>query len=214
MAAADRSTRGVSLSAVPGTAGYGEEAPTLVERYESVVFERIHSDLLDLLPAPPARALDIGAGSGRDAAALAKRGYPVVAPEPTAELRRLGSERHAGLAIEWIDDALPELARLGARSERFDIALLTAVWMHLDAAERAHAMPQLAALLAPGAVVRLSLRYGPVPPGRRMFAVPAEEVIAAAAASGLALLRRGNRADVQGRADVRWIYLTLKKRAG
>jgi hypothetical protein len=57
--------------------------------------------------------------------------------------------------------------------------------MHLDAPERRVAMRPLAALLAPGGVLVLSLRHGPVPAGRRMFEVSAEETIALAQACGL-----------------------------
>jgi protein-L-isoaspartate O-methyltransferase len=39
------------------------------------------------LPAPPARVLDVGAGSGRDAAWLTSLGLEVVAVEPSVALR-------------------------------------------------------------------------------------------------------------------------------
>ncbi|MGQ3357308.1 MAG: class I SAM-dependent methyltransferase, partial [Phreatobacter sp.] len=71
------------------TAGYAEEAENLARQYESVTFEEVHAPLLHLLPLS-GRALDIGAGSGRDAAALAARGFAVTAVEPTAELRAEG----------------------------------------------------------------------------------------------------------------------------
>ena len=54
-------------------------------RYERVAPERLHGWMADLLPAPPAAALDVGAGTGRDAAWLSSRGYKVVA---VATMRR------------------------------------------------------------------------------------------------------------------------------
>lgn len=51
---------------------------------------------------------------------------------------------------KWLDDALPGLERVVARGERFDLVLLSAAWLHLDAAEQSVAMPTLASLLAPG----------------------------------------------------------------
>ncbi|MFE9118751.1 class I SAM-dependent methyltransferase [Streptomyces sp. NPDC007172] len=92
------------------TAGYGEAATVLVEQYESVTFDDVHRDVLHLFPSRPGRILDIGAGSGRDAAALAGQGHVVVAAEPTGELRTLGQRIHAGRDIEWVDDSLPEIA--------------------------------------------------------------------------------------------------------
>ncbi|MCH3719072.1 hypothetical protein LZB68_08320, partial [Campylobacter lari] len=80
---------------------------------------------------------------------------------------------------EWVDDALPDLD--GLRGRAFDVIMLTAVWMHLDADERARGMAALAALLAPGGQILMSLRHGPVPSGRRMFDVSADETIALAA---------------------------------
>ncbi|MFJ5739431.1 class I SAM-dependent methyltransferase [Streptomyces microflavus] len=93
--------------------------------------------------------LDIGAGTGRDAAALAALGHSVVAVGPTAELRGHGQRIHAGSAVEWVDDALPALS-LHQCSGRFAAVFATAVWMHLDAEERGLAMARIAALLMPG----------------------------------------------------------------
>src|SRR5690606_33236915 len=78
-----------------GTQGYGENAAALADQYESIAFADVHRDVIHLIPAAPARVADIGAGSGRDAAALARMGHAVVAAEPTPELRREGQRRHA-----------------------------------------------------------------------------------------------------------------------
>ena len=87
--------------------------------------------------------------------------------------------------IEWLDDSLPNLAALRARKEEFDLVMLTAVWMHLDEAQRELAMPNVSALVRNGATVIMSVRHGPIPPGRRMFEVSAEETIALAQRSNL-----------------------------
>jgi 2-polyprenyl-3-methyl-5-hydroxy-6-metoxy-1,4-benzoquinol methylase len=164
-------------SYVCGTEGYAEQADVLVERYESVTFDDVHKAERHLIPALPCDVVDIGAGTGRDAAALAAMGHRVVAVEPTEALRRYGMDHHPSPQIEWIDDALPQLVTLQSRGRTFDIVLLTAVWMHLDAQQRRQAMPVVATLLRPGGIVIMSLRHGPVPPGRRMFDVSAEETI-------------------------------------
>ena len=148
-----------------GTQGYGETADVLVKQYESRSFADVHRGIVPLLPAAPARALDIGAGTGRDAAALAALGHKVLAVEPTRAMRAHG-HLHPSPAIEWLDDSLPELALVRARGERFDLVMMTAVWMHLDEAERTRAMACVAGLVAPGGLMTLSLRHGPVPAGR------------------------------------------------
>jgi SAM-dependent methyltransferase len=196
-----------------GTQGYAEEADKLAVSYETRTFEAVQREVLHLIPSQPSRVLDIGAGTGRDAAALAARGHQVMAMEPTAELRAHGQRLHAGANIAWVDDSLPDLARLRTAGSAFDLVMATAVWMHLDAAERAAAMRNVAVLVAPGGLFLMSLRYGPVPPGRRMFAVPAEETVAQAMECGLSLIHRSARGDMFGRPEVTWTFLGFKMAA-
>ena len=92
---------------VSGTEGYEDEAAGLISQYESLVFEDVHKHVLHLIPEAPCRVLDIGAGTGRDAAALAARGHQVTAVEPTASLRRAAMRLHPLSRIEWMDSALP-----------------------------------------------------------------------------------------------------------
>ncbi|MGW1164331.1 class I SAM-dependent methyltransferase [Streptomyces sp. NPDC002550] len=201
---------GEQLQGMASTAGYGEAAEALAEQYESVTFAEVHREVLHLFPSRPSRVLDVGAGSGRDAAALAAQGHRVVAAEPTTELRSLGRRLHAGRRIEWTDDALPELPGLFAAGSRFDLILLTAVWMHLDEQQRALGMARLAGLLATGGRIILSLRHGPVPTGRRMFPVTAQETIDLARGHGLDVLHHAQREDPHGRPGVSWTYLGFR----
>lgn len=170
---------------VSGTEGYASEADDLFARYESLKAEDVHRAVLHLLPTAPARVLDIGAGTGRDAAWFATQGHQVVAVEPTGALLQRAMLLHPSPRIIWIDDSLPELALLHARHQQFDLIMMTAVLMHLDAAERARAVPNIAGLLAPLGTLIIRLRHGPVPPGRRMFDVTTEEVTVLAAPLGL-----------------------------
>lgn len=59
-------------------------------------------------------ALDVGAGSGRDAAWLASWGYEVVAAEPAAGMRREASKRRLRLRQ---DQQVPEWAGLRSIEE-------------------------------------------------------------------------------------------------
>ncbi|WP_207539029.1 class I SAM-dependent methyltransferase [Sabulicella rubraurantiaca] len=201
---------------VPGSAGYAEEADTLSRLYESVPFARAKAHLLPYLPRAPASVLDIGAGTGRDAAGLAALGHQVTAVEPTAELRRRAMALHPDPGIAWLDDSLPDLASLPPDAS-FDTILATAVWMHLDAAERARGMPRVTALLRHGGVLARTLRHGPIPPGRHMFQVTAEETVALAEAAGLACLHpclhRAEAKDGLLRAEVTWDRLIFRKGA-
>ncbi|MEU3772035.1 class I SAM-dependent methyltransferase [Streptomyces sp. NPDC032472] len=194
---------------VRGTAGYAEAADELAVQYEGVGFDEVHRAVLALVPVEPGRVLDVGAGTGRDAAALAARGHRVVAVEPTAQLRAHGQRIHAGSGIDWVDGALPDVV-LGRHTGTFDAVFATAVWMHLDPEERGRAMGRIAALLNPGARFFVNLRHGPVPEGRVMFDVSAAETVELGEAYGLRAVHRSERADLHGRGGVRWTSLVLQ----
>jgi len=170
---------------IRGTRGYAEHAPELIKRYESLSFAYKHEAVLRLIPSSPTKALDIGAGTGADAAWLAEQGHQVVAVEPTEAFREHGLKHHPSPLIEWVNDALPRLDRVAKRRREFGLVMVTAVWMHLDEYERQLAMPVVASLLAPGGVLIMALRHGLVPRERIMFAVSAEETVRLAEAQGL-----------------------------
>jgi 2-polyprenyl-3-methyl-5-hydroxy-6-metoxy-1,4-benzoquinol methylase len=195
---------------ISGTEGYAEAADALVLQYEGAAFAEVQRHVLHLIPPVPSRILDIGAGTGRDAAALAALGHEVTAVEPTDALRHRAMALHPSPRIAWIADGLPHLAALGCTT--YDLVMLTAVLMHLDAAERGAAMARLAALVRPGGAMTLSLRHGPVPPGRRMFAVTAAETVRLGEAEGLAtLLRLEDQPGARDRPAVRWTWLAFRR---
>jgi 2-polyprenyl-3-methyl-5-hydroxy-6-metoxy-1,4-benzoquinol methylase len=200
-----------------GTQGYAQQAADLIERYETASFIEKHKAVLHLIPPGPSRVLDIGAGTGADAAWLANRGHNVLAVEPTDEFRSYGIAHHASPLIEWLDDSLPRLEQVVQRQQTFSVVLLTAVWMHLDEMARSLAMPIVASLLAPGGLLMMSLRHGPVPRGRLMFEVQASEAIAGAVGCGLTALLNVERASVQpaNRAlGVMWSHLAFARDGG
>lgn len=197
---------------VSGTEGYADEADALVKQYESIAFADVHKNVLHLIPTEPSDILDIGAGTGRDAAGFAELGHRVRAVEPTAAMRERAMALHPSRGIEWIDDSLPDLARILERGATYDVVMLTAVWMHLDEQQRQRAMPRVAALVRPGGVTIMSLRYGPVPKGRRMFTVTVEETTLLAAAENLRLTLRLDAMDsALGRPGVTWARLAFSK---
>ncbi|MFF3269583.1 class I SAM-dependent methyltransferase [Streptomyces chrestomyceticus] len=190
---------------------YARSAEALAERYESLRFETVHEHFLPLLPAAPAHVADIGAGTGRDAAALAALGHEVTAVEPVPELRRVARRLHPSPAIRWLADSLPDLPRLDGAAGTFDAILLSAVWMHLDAPDRPAAMRRLHTLLAPGGRLLISLRHGPPPEDRRMYDIPAPETVALATHHGLRPLQQTTATDHLGRDTVHWSSLAFEK---
>jgi SAM-dependent methyltransferase len=199
------------MVSVNGTEGYAEEAEDLLRRYENISFADVHGSVLHLIPTAPCRVLDIGSGTGRDAAALGAMGHGVVAVEPTDELRMSAARLHPSPQIEWLDDSLPDLTQVAQRGEQFDLVMLTAVWMHLDEPQRRRAMRRIAALVRSDGVTIMSLRHGPVPRGRRMFGVSADETIGLARSEGLRLLLNQQEPSALGTANVSWSRLAFAK---
>ena len=140
---------------------YDARAEQLADRYETVPAERIHHWLKDLLPSKTGTVLDVGAGSGRDAAWLASQGYEVVAVEPSARMRSVARARHPLPSIQWIPDCLPKLKLTTKVGLSFDVILLSAVWMHVAPSYRTRAFRKLVTLLKPGGLLAVTLRHGP-----------------------------------------------------
>lgn len=202
------------MTRVPSNAGYANEVDALFERYESRNPAGIHKPWVHLFPSAPARILDIGSGTGRDAAWFASLGHSVLAVEPTDELRERASVLHPASEIEWLDDILPSIPHVMARGETYDLILMHAVWMHLTQDERAAGMANLSKLLSTGGRIAMSQRHGPVPEGRRMFDVSGEETIALAAQHGLTNLlnERAESIQAENRANqIEWTKLVFEK---
>jgi hypothetical protein len=135
----------------------------------------------------------------------------VVAVEPTEEMRRGAMALHPSPLIEWLDDSLPDLATVLTRGEQFDVVMLTAVWMHLDQQQRRRAMPNVAALTREGGAMIMTLRHGPVPAGRRMFQVSAEETIGLAQPLGFRCVLNRQAESSLCQPGVTWTRLAFLK---
>ena len=197
-----------------GTRGYGEESEEFVRRSEAIPFEEKHRHVLHLLPLDPCRVLDIGAGSGGDAARFVALGHQVVAVEPADELRSAAIALHPSERIEWGNDSLPYLEWTRSLGRRFDLVMMTGVWMHLDEAERQQAMPNVASLIDPGGLLIMSIRHGWVPPNKLMFPVSAEETISLAQTQGLVPLLHVEADSIQPtnrQANVTWSHLAFSR---
>jgi SAM-dependent methyltransferase len=96
---------------------------------------------------PPGRALDLGAGEGRNAVWLAERGWRVTAVDfsPVALDKARGLARARGVAVDWVLADLREY-----RPERAAYDLVLVAYLQLFPAERAAVLRGAAAALAPG----------------------------------------------------------------
>lgn len=110
-----------------------------------------------------------------------------------------------------MDDALPDLPAVRSLGERFDLILLSAVWMHVPETDRRRALETLAALAAPGGRIVVTLRFGPSPDEREFLPVSAAELRRLAGPAGLAVaMETDPNEDQLDRRDVRWQTAVLR----
>uniref|UniRef100_UPI0025CEE011 class I SAM-dependent methyltransferase n=1 Tax=Sphingomonas sp. TaxID=28214 RepID=UPI0025CEE011 len=191
---------------------YDGQAGVLAERYEAVSSERMLADMLPVISGGGASklALDVGAGTGRDAAWLSSLGYEVVAAEPAEGMRRIAADKHGSSEIRWINDALPSLDHVHALGLAYDLVLLSAVWQHVSPADRPRSFRKLATLMKPGGVLVMTLRHGPAPPDMQMHPTSTAEIEGLARTYGLEVLRVAASNDQGGRTGVTWDIMALR----
>lgn len=192
---------------------YSDNASVLFEQYHQSDPGSMHADWLQYLPGKPGLACDIGAGTGRDANWLAQQGWEVFAVEPEAAFREAGKKlSHANVA--WLDDYLPELSELYRLNQRFDLILLSAVWMHLPEAERERAFRNLTELLAPGGRLVISLRHSSNEEEVRVrgfYCVSVGELEQLAEEREVSLISVTSKPDGQGRDYVSWETMVFQR---
>lgn len=191
---------------------YSQRAQHFFNQYQQLAFETVHESWLHHLPTDPGYALDAGAGSGRDAAALARRGWDVIALEPAAELRQLGEEATRGFAVQWLEDRLPELSGVQHLCQRFNLILVSAVWMHLPPNQRNEAFNRLTELLTPGGIIVITLRHGPGDGERTFHEISRSELEGLADEKTLTALATDEwpQDDQLGRDEVWWETVVFK----
>ena len=64
---------------VRGTAGYERWISHFIENSQAFDFHEVCKSFIEFLPVAPANILDVGAGAGQNAMALAQMGHSVVA---------------------------------------------------------------------------------------------------------------------------------------
>ncbi len=109
---------------VAGVQGYSIQADVLREQYDRASSENVHASAIHLALKTSASVLDNATGTGHDASYLSEMGHNAVAVEPADELYIPAIVKYPNM--EWINDALPELALLRKSVERFDLVTATA----------------------------------------------------------------------------------------
>jgi SAM-dependent methyltransferase len=191
---------------------YETNAHLVSQGHESLDPAIVHRWWLDQLPSAPVAILDIGAGTGRDAAWLAEKGHDVIAVEPVQAMMREGLRRRPNPRFRWIEDQLPSLDRVSRLGISFDLILLSAVWMHLRPVDRSRAFRKTIQLLKPGGQVVMTFRPPPNPPAdsRGMYPASISEIEKLARDHAVSITTSTTE-DVPGlEGIVRWTRLVLR----
>ena len=205
-----------SLDVVPGITGYQNGIEQFVQLNESVDFYKLHECILHLVPKSKSSILDLGAGSGRDAAALAGMGHNVIAIDPMTEFLKAAEIIHSSSKIQWVNDSLPKLVSFSPSTESFDFILCHGVWQHLNEDERSIALERISQLLKPRGLFALALRHGPAGLGTYCFPASVDKTIVDAGRSNLNLVLnlREQSSVIANKPGVTWTRLGFEKCAG
>jgi 2-polyprenyl-3-methyl-5-hydroxy-6-metoxy-1,4-benzoquinol methylase len=191
---------------------YNHNAKQLFDKYQSLDPDKVHASWLRHLPQNPGLALDVGGGSGRDAAWLAKRGWEVIVVEPATVLLELGQKATEVYPVAWVNDCLPTLVELQKYRHSFSLILVSGVLMHLPYQQRIDSMETLAGLMAYNSLLVVSLRHGPDSEGREFYQVPADEIVQFAEKKSLQAEVTNTLEDVLERDGVTWQTIIVEKR--
>lgn len=188
---------------------YDTHAEQIADGYESIEANAAHPALFEMIADKQTlTVLDIGSGTGRDAAALSALGHDVTAIDPSEKMLQLARSLHPNSDVDWRDGQLPELS---SAVGEYDLILLSAVWMHVPPAERQAAFDRMVSLLAPGGTIYATLRIGPDDLERGMFAVEPGSLSIFADKAGLNLENFGERPDLLGRDGVSWQTVAISQ---
>jgi SAM-dependent methyltransferase len=188
---------------------YNENAKTLAPRYESADVAKLWRDLTTTYPAG-SRLLELGCGSGRDAAYLTRQGYKVTAVDGSAAMLEAARASHPELGDSLLQLALPALLPFADGS--FDGVMLIAVLMHLDRDAIAQVLAEACRVLKSDGrlFVSVPLVRDDVAPserdgkGRLFVSESAENWVSYFNRTGFSVVRSSQSGDGLGRSGILW----------
>ena len=140
---------------MPGTLDYyNRDAGRIAANYEAVDFSAVIERVGDSIE-PGSRVLEIGCGSGRDAAVLLSKGFDVTALDGSREMLRQALRLHPELEGRDVCHALPD--ELPFADREFGAVLAMAVLMHVPQSELPTVFASIARVLAPGGTFAYSV---------------------------------------------------------
>jgi SAM-dependent methyltransferase len=211
---------------------YQNYASELARRYETADVQNLHKRLLATFPAGY-RLLEIGCGSGREAAFLFSSGYEVHCIEPSQMMIEKALQYHPDLEGRIFEGAVPGnvpehiLSRvadsgtenLNGTGQHYDGIYAVASLMHLSEEELTAAFELLYSALKPGGCFLFSVPLtrpdisasGYDSKGRYFLLLSTEEWTGHLEKVGFSHIDSATNPDGMGRRSVTWLTCTAEK---
>ena len=138
---------------------YDKNAPSLASRYEMADMNSTHRNLIRHL-LDGGKVLEIGCGSGRDAAFLLNHGFDVTAIEASSEMLSTAITHHPELVGRTYHASIPLSEGNPLLDQRFNAVVMIATVMHISDQNLFECACQFRQLLSPGGIVFISTSLG------------------------------------------------------
>ncbi|MDY7030271.1 MAG: class I SAM-dependent methyltransferase [Spirochaetota bacterium] len=196
---------------------YEANAEELASRYESADVSELHSRLLATF-RPGSSLLEVGCGTGREAAFLIETGCDVDCIEASRSMISLALEYHPELQGRLINGEVPGC--LESISKKYDGIYSIATLMHLEiddipvVLERFHSRLKTSGrILISVPLSRPDLEASGYDPKNRYFLLLSEEEWCdAICAAGFTVIETSINADGMGRSSVKWLSCVAVKK--
>jgi ubiquinone/menaquinone biosynthesis C-methylase UbiE len=194
---------------------YEQNAAELSTRYESVSLDSFHQTLTSYF-APGSCLLEIGCGSGRDAARVVNNGYEVAAIDASRQLLAEAQKLHPELDGRLFQLTLP--CQLPFADKTFTGFYSVACLMHLPTADLHSVIAEISRVVRYGGIVSVPVcrsdvdNSGHDEKGRVFNLMPVKEWLRLFAICGFEGTAGVEEPDSLGRSGITWITLTLKTR--
>jgi SAM-dependent methyltransferase len=196
---------------------YNTNAPDLAKRYESADLSSLHARLSELMPAQ-GKILEIGCGTGRDAAQLLKSGFDIECVDGSNDMIAAAKKLHPELNGRINQLIIPE-GLAGIPSEKYAAIYALAVLMHLYRNSATAALEHIQRILLPKGVLFFSVplkrpdmeRSGYDAEGRYFLLQNREQWISMIEKNGFIKVSSEIMADSLGRTAVTWLNVYSEK---
>ena len=198
---------------------YENHVAELAERYDSADMEQPHKQLLTIF-APGAKLLEIGCGSGRDAAFLLAKKRNIQCIEPSRQMIQETLQRRPELGGRLFAGSVPgNLPENLYRPRYYDGVYAMAVLMHLKQEALAPTFSLFYTLIKPQGRLFFSVplgrpdlkKSGYDPQGRYFLLLPEKDWVSMAEAAGFTGIKTTKNSDGLGRGAITWLTCTGEK---